>query len=307
MPYICSRETLLLGLSHPAEGDKLMDVKRRKFLKIAGVSAIAGIGAPAAFNSMLKGDVHASSDAGHGKVESKEASHGDGNDKPIGKQYGLVIDPKKFHEDKGLVEKCVTACHKEHNVPQFGNPKDEIKWIWKESYEHAFPEHSHHKKNDLLHELPFMVVCNHCENPPCVKACPTKATFKNEDGVVMMDYHRCIGCRFCMAACPYGARSFNWRSPREKFANGNYKFYPHGVNPEFPTRMRGVVEKCNLCAKRINGGKQPACVEACGGSKAIVFGDVNDPKSEITAILKEKFTIQRKPSSGTKPSVFYII
>lgn len=123
----------------------------------------------------------------------------------------------------------------------------------------------------------------------------------------MMDYHRCIGCRFCMAACPYGARSFNWRNPREQYANGKYKFYPNGINKEFPTRMRGVVEKCNLCAKRISEGKLPACAEASGGTKAIVFGDINDPNSEISKILKTTYTIQRKPSTGTLPSVFYII
>lgn len=284
-----------------------MDVKRRKFLKIAGISAIAGIGAPSALSTLLKEDAIASSSGGHDAPASDKGGHGEESQKPLGKQYGLVIDVKKFQHDPKLAEKCVTACHKEHNVPDFGNPKDEIKWIWKESYEHAFPEHSHHKRNDSLHDMPFMVTCNHCAEPPCVRACPTKATFKNEDGIVMMDYHRCIGCRFCMAACPYGARSFNWRNPREKTADGKYKFYPHGVNEQFPTRMRGVVEKCNLCAKRISEGKLPACAEASGRSKAIVFGDINDPKSEISRILQQKFTIQRKPATGTLPSVFYII
>lgn len=282
-----------------------MDVKRRKFLKIAGLSAVAGVGAPSAFNMLLKGQAYASSHA------EQEESNGVGEHaekaKPLGKQYGMVIDIKKFTEIDGLAEKCIDACHTEHNVPDYGNPKDEIKWIWVDDYEHSFPEHSHHKKNSAVHEMKVMLTCNHCASPPCVRACPTQATFKNADGIVMMDYHRCIGCRFCMAACPYGARSFNWRNPREQYANGNYKFYKKGINPEFPTRMRGVVEKCNFCAKRLSAGKLPACVEACGSTGAMVFGDINDSTSEISRVLENTFTIQRKPATGTSPSVFYII
>nr|MBF0222389.1 4Fe-4S dicluster domain-containing protein [Desulfobulbaceae bacterium] len=282
-----------------------MDVKRRKFLKIAGLSAVAGVAAPSAFNMLLKGDAVASSGGGH--AEKTENTGHAAKAEPKGIQYGLVIDVKKITHTKGLAEKCIDACHTEHNVPDFGNPKDEIKWLWVDDYEHSFPEHSHHQKNDALHEMQFMLLCNHCEKPSCVRACPTKATFKNKDGIVMMDYHRCIGCRFCMAACPYGARSFNWRNPREQYANGNFKFYKKPLNPEFPTRMRGVVEKCNFCAKRLSKGMMPSCVEACGNTGAMVFGDINDPKSEISKVLRENYTIQRKPASGTYPSVFYII
>jgi len=290
-----------------------MDVKRRKFLKIAGLSAAAGIGAPTAFQMLLTGSANASGGGehggGHGEGRHKAEKHASGGHGPAttGRQYGLVIDIKKFAEHKGLAEKCIDACHTEHNVPDYGNPKDEIKWIWVDDYEHAFPEHSHHHKNKELEDLPVVLLCNHCAKPSCVRACPTQATFKNDDGIVMMDYHRCIGCRFCMAACPYGARSFNWRNPREKYANGNYKFFKKGINPEFPTRMRGVVEKCNFCAKRLAEGRLPACVEAAGSTGALVFGDINDPNSEISKVLNEKYTIQRKPAAGTYPSVFYII
>jgi len=275
-----------------------MDVKRRKFLKIAGLSAIAGVGAPSALNMLLKGEeVQAS--GGH----APEPAHG--ATVQSGKRYGMVIDVKKFDEHPALVQKCIDACNSTHNVPQFPNPKDEIKWIWKETYEHAFPEHSHYKKNDKIHHLPFLILCNHCDDPPCVRVCPTKATFKNKDGIVMMDYHRCIGCRFCMAACPYGARSFNWRDPRGKDEHENP--FIKKTNPEFPTRMRGVVEKCNFCAKRLKKGLQPACVEVCAKEKAMIFGDMNDKNSEISKVLREKFTIQRKPTVGSNPSVFYII
>jgi molybdopterin-containing oxidoreductase family iron-sulfur binding subunit len=282
-----------------------MDNSRRKFLKIAGLSAIAGIGAPSAFNGLLKGEAFAS---------SAPAGGGHGSDKaPTGKRYGFVVDVKKFAEDRDLAQRCINACHSVHNVPDFGNnrdgsknTKDEIKWIWSEAFEHTFPEQSHYKKNEQLEEMPILTLCNHCDNPPCVRACPTQATFKNPDGIIMMDFHRCIGCRFCMAACPYGARSFNWRNPRELDGNGNYKFIKN-VNPDFPTRMRGVVEKCNMCSERLAEGLLPACVEEARATDAIVFGDLNDSGSQISMVLKENFTIQRKPALGTKPSIFYII
>ncbi|MFH1215049.1 MAG: 4Fe-4S dicluster domain-containing protein [Pseudomonadota bacterium] len=280
-----------------------MDSSRRKFLKIAGISAVAGVAAPTALNMLFNKNAQASSDAGHGAPAA--AAHGaHGEAAATGKRYGMVIDAGKFHENQGLAQKCIEACHSYHNVPDFGNKKDEIKWLWQEPFTNAFPEESHYKKDDRLHEMKFLVTCNHCDNPPCVRACPTKATFKNEDGVVMMDFHRCIGCRFCMAACPYGSRSFNWRDPR-----GTLDGVPFikKVNPLFPTRMRGVVEKCSFCAHRLAKGELPLCVEATGDTKAMVFGDLNDPNSEVSQVLRSRFTIQRKPALGTKPSVFYII
>jgi Fe-S-cluster-containing dehydrogenase component len=274
-----------------------MDSQRRKFLKIAGLTAIAGVAAPAAVNMLLNGEVQAAAANPHGGL---------GKDAKLGKRLGMVVDVNKFGEYPGLAQKCVDACHTVHNVPDFGNPKDEIKWIWAEKYEHTFPDHSHYKRHTALQDLPVMTLCNHCDDPPCVRACPTQATFKSlEDGIVMMDFHRCIGCRFCMAACPYGARSFNWRDPRGKDKNG--RPFIKKVNPEYPTRMRGVVEKCNFCAERVAIGKLPACVEAAGDTKALVFGDLNDPQSEVSLVLESTFTIQRKPALGTIPSVFYII
>jgi molybdopterin-containing oxidoreductase family iron-sulfur binding subunit len=151
--------------------------------------------------------------------------------------------------------------------------------------------------NERVKETPFLVLCNHCENPPCVRACPTKATFKREsDGIVLMDFHRCIGCRFCMAACPFGSRSFNFRDPRPFIAK---------TNKEFPTRMKGVVEKCNFCAERLAVGKLPACVEASDG--ALAFGDLYDPESVVRQLIKENYTIRRKQHLGTEPAVYYIV
>ena len=280
-----------------------MDSKRRDFLKIAGLSAIAGIAVPSAFSSLLKGEAVASE---HGAEAASAAVGAHGAAAPAGKRLGMVIDVKKFTANPGLAEKCVSTCHAIHNVPDFGNKKDEIKWVWVDSFEHVFPDDSsHYKQDDALESMPFLTLCNHCDNPPCVRACPTQATFKTKDGVIAMDYHRCIGCRFCMAACPYGARSFNWRDPRGKDENG--RPFIREINPKFPTRMRGVVEKCNFCVERLTIGQIPACVEVASASKALVFGDLNDPASEISQLLKTTFTIQRKPSAGTHPSLFYII
>jgi molybdopterin-containing oxidoreductase family iron-sulfur binding subunit len=143
------------------------------------------------------------------------------------------------------------------------------------------------------------VLCNHCQNPACVRVCPTKATYKRpEDGIVMMDMHRCIGCRFCMAACPYGSRSFNYGDPRRYL-----KTIP---NPAYPTRTRGVVEKCTFCAERLAVGQPPACVEAAKDG-ALIFGDLADPNSAVRQILNSKFTIRRQPGLGTGPSVYYIV
>ena len=146
------------------------------------------------------------------------------------KRWAMVIDLKKCLVEKGCT-KCIDACHKIHNVPDFENPKDEIKWIWKEPYEQAFLDQENYYQKDNLKDKPVPIFCNHCDNPPCVRVCPTEATWKREDGIVMMDWHRCIGCRYCMAACPYGSRSFNWRDPRP---------FIKDIDPGFPTRTKGV-------------------------------------------------------------------
>ena len=140
-------------------------------------------------------------------------------------------------------------------------------------------------------------MCNHCDNPPCVKVCPVLATWKRDDGIVMMDMHRCIGCRYCIAACPYGSRSFNWKDPRP---------YIGTINKQYPTRARGVVEKCNFCTERLAKGLPPACVDACK-NQALLFGNINDPHAEISSVLRKNFTIRRKTSLGTIPEIYYIV
>jgi molybdopterin-containing oxidoreductase family iron-sulfur binding subunit len=270
-----------------------MENSRRRFLKTAGFS-ILGVGA----GSMLIGlAARPGIAAGPGAASGPE--FGDRPEAKHARRWGMVIDTRQL--DARTCRKMEEACHSIHNVPdhiaKFGNKNHEIKWIWDTEFKHAFPGQEAEFLSDRLEHAPVPVLCNHCDNPPCVRACPTKATFKREkDGIVLMDFHRCIGCRFCMAACPFGARSFNFRDPRPAIKE---------ENPEFPTRMKGVVEKCNFCAERLAVGKMPACVEASGG--ALTFGDLNDPDSDIRKLLADEYAIRRKPNLGTFPSVFYIV
>jgi len=261
-----------------------MSMNRRQFLKLASVSTILGVGSAAAITSLGKGGLEASQASPDPKALNA-------------KRWGFVVDVSKLKTDEDY-QKCVDACHNIHNVPSHKNRLHEVKWIWKDNYEHTFPNTAEDKiMNKELQEKNFLLFCNHCENPACVRVCPTQATFKRKsDGIVMQDMHRCIGCRFCMAACPFGARSFNYVDPRPDIKVENKKF---------PTRMIGVVEKCTACYELLADGKQPACVEASNG--AIVFGDLANPNSEVRKLIAEKYTIRRKPELGTQPSIYYVI
>lgn len=255
-----------------------MEWSRRTFLKISGISLL-GFGVKPVLNAVA------------GSEERKVLW----NPKALrAKRWAMVIDLKKKCPDG--CRDCIEACHRIHNVPDFGNPKDEVKWIWNEPYGDAFPDQENKYIGEGISERPVIVLCNHCENPPCVRVCPTKATFQREDGIVMMDYHRCIGCRFCIAGCPFGARSMNYRDPRP---------FIKKINPDYPTRTRGVVEKCNFCAERLAEGLIPACVEAC--KERLFFGDLGSPGSEVRKLLATRFTIRRKPHLGTQPQVYYIV
>jgi molybdopterin-containing oxidoreductase family iron-sulfur binding subunit len=264
----------------------MMKSSRRSFIKVAGIAAL-GLGAQPAATAMAAAPAHGPQT----RVQT-------GSKALKAEQWAMVIDTRKLSHAEDI-EPLIEACHKTHNVPHFENKNHEIKWIWETHYHNAFTDTQNPYQAEAIEQRPFAVLCNHCENPPCVRACPTQATFKRDsDGIVMMDFHRCIGCRFCMAACPFGSRSFNFRDPRP-FIN------PKEINNAFPTRMMGVVEKCNFCAERLAVGKMPACVEASNG--AIIFGDLKDPHSEVREALRENFTIRRKQSLGTEPCVYYIV
>ncbi len=258
-----------------------MKITRKEFLKISGACLITLTGGKAlvALDQSVKG-----------QAAPAQAP------KPT-KQLGMIVDTRKCAKAQGCT-KCVEACVQAHNIPSFQNPAHQIKWIWEKPFGDLFSSYETQYMEPSLKDESTPVLCNHCDNPPCVRVCPTGATWKRpEDGIVMMDWHRCIGCRFCMAACPYGARSFNWVDPR-----------PHikDLNPDFPTRTKGVVEKCIFCAERLAVGQLPACVEACP-EKALIFGDVNDPKSEIRQLLAKSYTLRRRPELGTGPNIYYLV
>lgn len=156
------------------------------------------------------------------------------------------------------------------------------------------------------------VPCMHCENAPCVGVCPVAATYHRGDGIVMMDYERCIGCRYCQMACPYGARSFNWQT----FVGENTAVPAHGT-PEVARRPRGVVEKCSFCYQRIDRGLEmdlmpgvdreatPACVNACPVD-ARFFGDLNDPESTVSTLLATHTAFRLYEDKGAEPRVYYL-
>lgn len=257
-------------------GDAL---SRRRFLRLLGMGTIAG----------------AALGAGAGEAAARvEGSFSGGPQGIHAKQWAMVIDTRKLQEPERL-EAIVSACHRTHNVPAVPPPQD-VKWIWPDSLNAAFTDDVDEFMPQGVQDRQFLLLCNHCANPACTRVCPTGATFRRDDGIVVMDYHRCVGCRYCMAACPYGSRSFNFQEPQGYLAE---------TVPEYPPRTRGVVEKCNFCMERLAVGKMPLCVEASEG--AIIFGDLSDPDSPVRAALAENVALRRKPALGTLPCVYYIL
>ncbi len=261
-----------------------MKITRKDFLRILGGSALA-----AGAGKFVK----AIGDAAQSPSAMPNAKNAAATGGTAAKRWGMAIDFDKC--SKGCND-CLRACRSAHNIPTIPDANHEVKWIWEEPYENVFPyQRTDYGRQDLAGSQ-LLVLCNHCADPPCTRVCPTQATWKRDDGIVMMDYHRCIGCRYCVAGCPYGSRSFNWVDPRP---------YIEKMNPQFPTRTKGVVEKCNFCEERLAEGLLPACVEACS-QKAMVFGDLNDENSAVRQALKSRYAMQRQPELGTGPSVFYL-
>ncbi len=255
-----------------------MKLSRKQFFQWGGIAAILGLGGKKTLQALA--------------LSEAAPSQRIANQTQV--RYALVIDSSKCKEG---CTSCSDACHVAHNVPNHEDKSNEVKWIWKEKPAALFPEIDFTVQGGINANRSLPALCNHCENPPCVRVCPTQATFKRrEGGIVMMDYHRCIGCRFCMAACPYGSRSFNYRNPREGLAK---------INPEYPTRKAGVVEKCNFCEEELAKGGQPRCVKSCP-ENAMIFGDLNNPGSKLRKVLAANPSLRRQASLGTGPSVFYL-
>lgn len=241
--------------------DSLSSQARRRFLKtataVAGVTVASGV-------TLTQLAVAKPADQ---SVSSKN-------------RWGLLIDSNKCGDG---CNECVSACNEEHGLVSHGRPETDAQYIRKVTLKDKATGH--------VTSLPMM--CQHCETAPCADVCPTGASFRRDDGIVLVDKHICIGCRYCMMACPYKARSF----------------VHEVIEDQVPTtpRGKGTVESCNLCVNRVDAGSKPACVEACNGhaNGAMVFGDLNDPDSAISKELRSFGGTQIRADLGLNPGVRY--
>ncbi len=258
---------------------------RREFLKTGGLLSAGTAGAyglpllPACLTS-------AKSDA---QSESSDAP-----------RWAMVIDLRKC-QAAGECTACTEACRTEMNAAFHEDERWDVHLIRKVKIRRTEPVKSAEK--------PMLLLCNHCENPPCAQACPVQATYRREDGIVIVDGHRCIGCRYCMIACPYNARFYN------------YKHNEHASKEGYTRRCHGVPESCTFCAhlldRAADEGKDPAlapaCVDAClkkngEEGRAIYFGDVNDETSDVARMIADPGNSVKalREDLGTQPRVYYI-
>ncbi len=197
--------------------------------------------------------------------------------------------------------RCAEACHIENNHDRSTN-NSYIRVLEMEQgsfdMERGSATYDHPVPADGKYYMP--VQCQQCDNAPCVKVCPVQATWKESDGIVVVDYNWCIGCRYCEAACPYHARRFNWKKPEvpAEEINPDQAYLSNRIRPQ------GVVEKCTFCLHRTRQGRLPACLEACP-TGARVFGNLLDPDSEIRWVLENKRVFVLKEDLGTRPRFFY--
>jgi len=195
-------------------------------------------------------------------------------------RWGMLVDATRCVSG---CDACVKACATEHGLEMTDRPEIDAQWI---------------RKVDLIdensgREISLPVMCQHCEDAPCVAVCPTGASFRREDGIVLVNKHTCIGCRYCMMACPYKARSFIHIN-----LVGQRTHSPRG---------KGTVESCTFCVHRVDRDREPACVEACtaAGHQALLFGDLSDNEGELARRLSEVQTQQLRSDLGTNPGVHY--
>lgn len=204
------------------------------------------------------------------------------NESPVTneKRWGMLIDTNKLSSND--IDKMVSACQNEHGwgseKHSTGDQKSD--WIKKVTVKD--------KATGKITSLPLM--CQHCEQPPCVDVCPTNASMKREDGIVLVDRHLCIGCRYCMMACPYDARSFAHETITDQ--------------KEHMPRGKGTVEACTMCVHKVDKGEMPACVEAVG-SDGVIFGDLKDPSSKINQTLRKIQSTQIRADLNLNTGVRY--
>lgn len=220
-------------------------------------------------------------------------------------RLGMVIDLDKCIGCRT----CAVVC-KSHNAQPPGT------W-WNRVFTPGSDYHQNAVGEEGNLQMTFLPVsCQMCDNAPCEKVCPVGATFTDDKGVVLIDFERCIGCRYCIAACPYNVRQFNWEDPKKVKERAGYKEdyqygYPADVRDEdgrlvyTPNRPVGTVEKCTFCFQYTSQGKNPACVDACP-SKARIFGDLDDPNSEVSRLIRERQAFRLKEELGTNPKVYYL-
>ncbi len=262
----------------------VVDIQRRDFLMLAVAAAGSLAAAQAAtgplspFGALKQGQLN--EETGGEKTESKGTF-----------RWGMVIDLDKCIG----CEYCQRACCATNDV------------LASEPWNLVVRE-----KTENGHEFFFTRPCLHCQEAPCVEVCPVQATYHREDGLVVMDYDRCIGCRYCQVACPYDARRFNWEARTDE-----NPYIPTWGIAEVERRPRGVVEKCTFCSHRIDAGLKsslmpgvdpaatPACVNICPVG-ARTFGDLNDPESPVSRMIAANPTMRLREDLGTEPLVYYI-
>ncbi len=223
-------------------------------------------------------------------------------------RWGMVIDLDKCF----ACQSCTAACRMENNTPVAGPDQTERERaiLWNEVLPYVEGEYP----NVQMTFIPRP--CQHCDNPPCVKVCPVKATYKNEEGIVLVDYDRCIGCRFCTVACPYQVRYFNWYKPEWPEALKEHL----NPDPEVAPRPKGVGEHCTFCIQRLRKARdaaeaegraceatdfKPACVQTCTGN-ARYFGDLDDPDSLVSQLAASPRAFRLLEDMGTDPKVYYL-
>jgi Fe-S-cluster-containing dehydrogenase component len=297
--------------------DTGIDHYRRRFLKGLGAAA-AGSGAAAAspaWGGSTLGDAFADFFQEHyrrmtreevrdtlARIERKAKRrygvdiHCDDTPAQPGVAFGYALNISKC---RGYRD-CVDACVEENNTGR------DMRYIHVLEMDHggmdfeAADRYYQHKTVPAEGKYYLPIQCMHCDDAPCIKACPIGATWQEPDGIVVVDYDWCFGCRYCMAACPYEARFFNWSSPKLSGEQINPDTHYLGNRP----RPRGVVEKCHFCIQRTRKGRQPACQEACP-TGARIFGNLLDPSSEIRYVLENKTVFRLKEDLGTEPRFWY--